>query len=206
VLREYAKVFGGRLAVGRRDHAPVHFVGLWDTVKAAGNLRRQLRWPFTRQLPHAAYVRHAVALDEWRHKYAEYLVTLTVRHLIPEAQDLREVWFAGVHSDVGGMFPTGAHLSDIPLKWMIDEATTYGLLVSKRRYLQVCDVSLDDAIGEAHQMSRWWRLLGSHHRKAPDGALVHASVRERIAADPDYRSRLPPRVQYVDEDWMTPKL
>jgi hypothetical protein len=31
---------------------------------------------------------------------------------------LLEVWFAGVHSDVGGMFATGTRLSDIPLKWI----------------------------------------------------------------------------------------
>jgi uncharacterized protein (DUF2235 family) len=38
----YAQTHG----VGRKGHARVHFVGLWDTVEAAGTLTRQLRWLF----------------------------------------------------------------------------------------------------------------------------------------------------------------
>lgn len=73
-LRMYAKAHGVVLPGGRKDHAPVHFVGLWDTVKAAGHIGRQLRWPYTRQLPHAVTIRHAVAIDEKRRPFAEYLV------------------------------------------------------------------------------------------------------------------------------------
>jgi uncharacterized protein (DUF2235 family) len=204
VLREYARIFGGRLDVDRRDHAPVHFVGLWDTVKAAGTLRGQLRWPFTRQLPHAYTVRHAVALDEWRSKYVEYLVTPpTPTHLIPVDQDLVEVWFAGVHSDVGGTYPDGVPISDIPLKWLVDEARASGLRVHKRRYNEICGIDPSVALGPPHRNAGWWRLLGTRRRKPPEGALVHASVGERIAADPAYRTKLPQTYSLVDEDWPT---
>lgn len=205
-LREYARIFGGRLGVDRRDHAPVHFVGLWDTVKAAGSLRRQLRWPFTRQLPHASNVRHAVALDEWRSKYVEYLVKpVDPDHLIPTPQDLAEVWFSGVHSDVGGTYPDGVPMSDIPLKWLVDEAVEKGLLVHRRRYLSTCKVDHPIALGPPHKNSRWWRILGSRRRRPPEGALVHASVQERIAADASYRKHLPQSFRVVDEDWTTPR-
>src|SRR6185312_2925950 len=43
-----------------RSTVPVQFLGLWDTVKAAGFLRWEIRWPYTRQLPNAASIRHAV--------------------------------------------------------------------------------------------------------------------------------------------------
>ena len=34
-----------------------------------------------------------------------------------------QLWFAGNHSDIGGSYPeTESRLSDIALKWMIDEA------------------------------------------------------------------------------------
>jgi T6SS, Phospholipase effector Tle1-like, catalytic domain len=61
-----------------------------------------LRWdpklPHTRQLPNVRHIRHAVSINERRRPYAEYLVT-------PEnPKALREAWFAGVHSDVGGTF------------------------------------------------------------------------------------------------------
>ena len=135
-LRMYAKTHGVVLPGGRRDHALVHFVGLWDTVKAAGYIGRQLRWPYTRQLPHAAVIRHAVSIDEKRRPFAEYLVyTPAAGHLLVcRDQDLQEVWFAGVHSDVGGMFAQGTRLSDIPLKWVTDEAVAHGLLVRKKAY------------------------------------------------------------------------
>ena len=56
------------------------------------------------------------------------------KHLFVEKdQDLLEVWFAGVHSDVGGMFATGTLLSDIPLKWMADEAVARGLVCARGR-------------------------------------------------------------------------
>jgi hypothetical protein len=69
-LNVYAKTH----AIGRTGHTPVRFLGLWDTVKSAGTLARQLRWPFTRQFPHVHVVRHAVAIDEIRRPYPPYLV------------------------------------------------------------------------------------------------------------------------------------
>jgi hypothetical protein len=53
------------------------------------------------------------------------------------AQDLREVWFSGVHSDVGGVFSTGTKLSDIPLKWMVDEAVAAGVGIRPDAYRKI---------------------------------------------------------------------
>ena len=124
-LRVYAQTH----SVTRSGHTPVHFVGVWDTVKSAGTLTRQLTWPFTRQLPHAHIIRHAVAIDETRRPFAPYLVYRpNPKHiLVDQNQDLVEVWFSGVHSDIGGMFAAGTRLSDIALKWMADEAVAQGL-------------------------------------------------------------------------------
>lgn len=199
-LNTYAKTH----AVKRTGHAPVHFVGLWDTVKSAGTLTRQLQWPFTRQLPHAQTVRHAVAIDEIRRPFPPYLVYApNPNHLrINTDQDLREVWFPGVHSDVGGMFSAGTRLSDIPLKWMLDEAAAAGLQIRPRAYAQVsAQVEAVDPTGPWHTMPRAWSLLGPGRRAVPEGALIHASVAERVAADPGYTKKLPSRFEYVDHDW-----
>jgi len=92
---------------------PVAYLGLWDTVKAAGFLRfGTLRWPYTRALPNVARIRHAVSIDERRRPYREYLVE---RHPL----GLEERWFAGVHADVGGTFPDH-RLATIALKWAAD--------------------------------------------------------------------------------------
>lgn len=204
-LRMYAKTHGVTLDVGRKDHAPVHFVGLWDTVKAAGYLGRQLRWPYTRQLPHVLTVRHAVSIDENRRPFAEYLLhSPDQRHLLVcKDQDLLEVWFAGVHADVGGMFATGARLSDIPLKWMADEAVAHGLLVRGKAYRDASKLTGVDPAGRIHEMSRWWRFLGPGGRVVPEGAKVHASVEDRIRSDESYAKRLPEAYAFVDPAWRT---
>jgi uncharacterized protein (DUF2235 family) len=204
-LRMYAKTHGVELPDRPKDHAPVHFVGLWDTVKAAGNLGRQLRWPYTRQLPHAAAIRHAVSIDEKRRPFTEYLVhSPDDKHLLVcKDQDLLEVWFAGVHSDVGGMFATGTRLSDIPFKWMADEAVAHGLLVRKKAYNDESKLTGVDPAGPVHKMNGWWRLLGPGSRAVPEEAKIHASVEDRIRADNSYRKRLPKGFTYVDNQWRT---
>jgi uncharacterized protein (DUF2235 family) len=202
-LQSYAKTHG----INREAHTPVHFVGLWDTVKSAGTLTRQLRWPFTRQLPHARIIRHAVSIDECRRPFAPYLINSpNPRHLrIEKNQDLREVWFAGVHSDVGGMFATGTPLSDIPLKWMADEAVGAGLLVRRQAFNEMAQLPGVDPTGPIHVMSRWWRLLGPGSRTVPATALIHASVKDRLDKDPNYARRLPNTPNFVNADWRTPR-
>jgi uncharacterized protein (DUF2235 family) len=205
VLREYARIHGRDMGQHSKDHIRVHFLGLWDTVKAAGNLWRQLRWPYTRQLPHVEVIRHAVSIDEKRRAYVDYHVDQpNPSHLFHTTQDLEEVWFAGVHSDVGGMFEHGARLSDIPLKWIAEEAVHAGLLVRPRAYAKAQDVTNTEAAGTIHKMNPLWVLLGTRRRKVPAGAHVHASVARRIESNPRYAARLPPDIVFVDEDWAIP--
>ena len=205
VLREYARIHGRELGQRNKDHAPVHFLGLWDTVKAAGYLWRQLRWPYTRQLPHVSVVRHAVSIDEKRRAYTEYLVyPPNPSHLVPTVQDLQEVWFAGVHSDVGGVFEHGARLSDISLKWMMEEAARAGLLVRPVAYAKAQKVTEAEATGAIHKMGRLWVLLGTRRRILPAAANVHASVARRVETDPGYAARVPPNAVFVDQDWAIP--
>lgn len=200
-LNQYAKLHD----VHGTGHTPIHFVGLWDTVKSAGTLTRQLRWPFTRQLPHARTIRHAVSIDEDRRPFAAYLIDPPNPHhfMVDKDQDLLEVWFSGVHSDVGGMFAKGALLSNIPLKWMADEAVKAGLLVRPRKYHEIARLDGVDPAGIPHSNNRLWRLLGPGRRTVPRDALIHASVRDRVERDPEYLERLPLTPHYVCDDWRT---
>lgn len=185
----------------RRMGQPVHFLGVWDTVKFVGWLNlvgrfRQVRWPFTRNLDSVAHGRHAVSIDERRRQYGAYLFEPT--QIADPARDFREVWFAGVHSDVGGGF-VDQDLANITLKWMIDEAVDQGLLIRPGKYKNHVKAGLGEplapgvASGEAHPAGLVWFFigLGWSPRQVPHGALLHRTVEMRIAdSSLGYRPRL----------------
>jgi uncharacterized protein (DUF2235 family) len=74
-----------------------------------------------------AYARHAMAIDEDRENFARvpWDVDGDLVRYAPERPDwLRQVWFSGNHSNIGGSYPEDeSRLSDIALQWMIDQAT-----------------------------------------------------------------------------------
>jgi uncharacterized protein (DUF2235 family) len=70
-------------------------------------------------------VRHAVSLDERRSVFQ-------VTRWAHCHEDLKEVWFAGDHSDEGGGHKFGnSPLADATLVWMLGEATDAGLLLDE---------------------------------------------------------------------------
>jgi uncharacterized protein (DUF2235 family) len=179
---------------------PITFMGIWDSVKAASVLGRDLTWPYTRQLPNVATVWHAVSIDEKRRPYRQYLVQ-------PKGEKpvLNETWFAGVHSDVGGTFKDDSKLADITLKWMAEGALSAGVLLRLRAYRNRCKLTPEHAMGQIHRMGRIWALAGYRARTIPQGARVHWSVRDRLEQEPTYRRRVPDAVEWEDEHWQTPQ-
>ena len=118
---QFGSLMGQR--VDGKVTVPVEYLGIWDTVKAPGLLRRSMTWPWTRQLPNVKAGRHAVSIDEKRRPYREYLVDTE------KAGDrIEEVWFAGVHSDVGGSYMDPPSLGDISLNWIAQGARDAGLI------------------------------------------------------------------------------
>jgi uncharacterized protein (DUF2235 family) len=198
-MHRFAGAFSRQM--GNRTSVPVDFMGLWDSVKAAGILRWNLRWLYTRQIPNVLTVRHAVSIDEKRRPYREYLISPPEK---PPAPVVEEVWFAGVHSDVGGTFEDDPRLPQITLKWMVEGAAATGIILKKDAYRKLCTVSADNASGTIHRMGWVWGILTYRHRKVPLGAHVHQSVGDRISADPGYGANLPPTALYEDAHWTEP--
>lgn len=109
-----------------------YFVGVWDTVSSVGWVYNAVRFPFTNATNNAdlCVVRHAVSIDERRAFFRQNL--FGVPH--DPQQDVTEVWFAGVHSDVGGGYPESeSQLSQIALRWMLCEAELAGLAIDPQR-------------------------------------------------------------------------
>jgi len=187
--KDFRQTYVSQRQPGPFDSPLTHFAGLWDTVNAVAFHSA----PFTRKLSHIGVVRHAVSIDERRRPYRPHLVDPTSPH---EHADLQEVWFAGVHSDVGGGYDDEPRLSDISLYWMLRQAVAHGLLV---RSPVPDELPEDRVLGTVHRPAPYWHMLGWRHRIVPEGALVHASVAAKIGADPKYKLRLPDSVQWVRE-------
>ena len=119
----------------REDYAhpsrEVQFLGVFDTVGALGIpvsflgfLNAKDEFYDSKTGPNVRIARHALAIDERRYDFQATI-------LQPRANlDLRQVWFVGSHSDVGGGYKPAkdrTRLSDIPLGWMMREAHKAGL-------------------------------------------------------------------------------
>lgn len=109
---------------------PIKVLGLWDTVAAFGipddilgfsfqglNIGKELDIPSNVQ-----QIFHLVSIDEKRTPFTPTLVE--------NALNVEEVWFSGVHSDVGGGYYE-RKLADITLLYMVKQTTKHGLKFNK---------------------------------------------------------------------------
>ena len=127
----------------------IELVGVWETVGALGvpdsmaftslfdddEIRRFYN---THLGAEVGIARHALALDEFRATFVPTLWTdPSTEKILPNNERVRQLWFPGSHSDVGGGYPqTG--LSDGALLWMIEEAeATVGLRFDERARGQI---------------------------------------------------------------------
>ncbi|EFL87446.1 DUF2235 domain-containing protein [Ahrensia sp. R2A130] len=122
----------------------IHFMGCWDTVSSIliprpdrGGIPTLQELPNTDNNPSVRHFRHAMAIDERRRMFRvarwepdqifKYLPYIDDEQ--GEPQIAKQVWFAGVHSDIGGGYTerdSGA--AKFPLQWMVDEARDCGLV------------------------------------------------------------------------------
>jgi uncharacterized protein (DUF2235 family) len=180
-LARYEEFRRKHVPEGRRE-VPIHFVGVWDTVGALGipqNLLNQLFNPFQdgfhdTSLGHLVRrAVHAVAIDEKRKAFAPTLWDDDPR--------VTQVWFAGVHSDVGGGYndtPAGRKLGAITLLWMAQHAAAAGLRLDPS---QLPQVDPEACFGDQHESwTAAWRVVRRFDREIVPGTRLHASVRQRL--------------------------
>jgi uncharacterized protein (DUF2235 family) len=178
----------------------IHFIGVWDTVGALGiplgvlsGLNAQLyQFHDVTLSSFVDFAFHAVAIDEHRKPFAP---TLWEQQEVAATagQILRQMWFAGTHSNVGGGY-ADCGLSDTTFGWIADGAKSAGL-------------ELDDAYVTTHiingrwngelrdSMSAAFEVLGRLYRPIADGRTnatleagtfdktrerVHQTARDRL--------------------------
>ncbi|EIN07512.1 WD40 repeat-like protein [Punctularia strigosozonata HHB-11173 SS5] len=207
--------FKGKLSLA---DVKVHFVGAWDTVSSIGVARGPSLPETTNGMTHVCVFRHALALDELRVKFlpeyanggagpsqgkegAQTTSNVPANSSQPGPRgDIKEVWFAGSHSDVGGgNIPNlEADQFGAALRWMTYEATSKGLRVRPFdgtwqpfrpnpsmsfiwRIVELIPLRRltyqDRPQGSSDDTQRWPPHLSSP-RRVLDGQLVHESVFE----------------------------
>ncbi|MEV6280619.1 DUF2235 domain-containing protein [Nocardia sp. NPDC051832] len=130
----------------RADHSyprfDIDFVGVFDTVGALGVpglTAWRHRFHNTDLSERVLCARQALAIDERRRNFEPCLWQVPVelerkyRRIKRRGNDrVKQVWFEGVHSDIGGGYAE-CGLSDITLRWMVGEAEAEGLAFDRER-------------------------------------------------------------------------
>ncbi len=99
----------------------IRFLGLWDTVASFGIPGNNINLGFHLNVPdNVRACCHAIALDERRFSFPLTRVAQNA-YTARTRENVREVWFRGYHSDVGGGNKNQG-LSSIPLTWMFRRA------------------------------------------------------------------------------------
>jgi uncharacterized protein (DUF2235 family) len=150
------------------------------------------------------YARHAISIDENRKRF-DYVPwderEARDRGPAPDGPTpprLKQVWFPGCHSDIGGSYPeTESRLSDIALAWMVEEARALPtpILVDTsvlKLYPDSGGPQHDERKAFVSACPRWvvtmsmWFVPAKHfgwregYRRIPDDAVLHPSVLERF--------------------------
>lgn len=109
-----------------KPQPPIRFIGVWDVVPSFGVPGNDVNLGYVLTLPTSVQkCFHAMALDERRGTFKVQRIVTSVVNANAEGR-LFEVWFRGVHSDMGGG-NRNKGLSSIALHWMYKRAQSCGV-------------------------------------------------------------------------------
>jgi len=163
----FANVVAAGVAVGAETVRPsIRFLGLWDVVAAFGipidiGIRfSRINLGFKLALPsNVQRCFHALALDERRQTFRPTRIS-----------NGYEVWFRGVHSDIGGGNDNRA-LNDITLRWMLSKALKVGLPLAAN-----CIGSACTAVDASAAIGRNLDPIANSARTIGDPDRIHYTV------------------------------
>jgi len=170
----------------------IHFIGVWDTVDAVGGpfhssdiinaVFHRFKFPDRKLSDQVDWAAQALSIDEARAAFQPVLW---------EAKpNIEQVWFAGVHSNVGGGYPKQG-MSLVTLDWIMQKAQEHDLRIladDRKNYWEHGNV--DDKMYDSRAglgvFYRWqprsMERLCAEQNVAPS---IHLSVLERVAHGTD---------------------
>ena len=195
--RLHSQVLAALPAERQGGTVAIRFMGLFDTVEAYGMPVEELRsvwnrliWPIRfrnqRASPVIASVRHALSLDDERKSFHPIRFNTSPRPDGKPVPETQEVWFAGVHSDVGGGYPDDEPAYE-PLLWIAGEAVRQDLIFDdhelsryrKRLYPQALVHDSRQGMASIYRYSPRQVLADGDHGHQ---AVAHHSVVEKMTS------------------------
>ncbi|HSH72318.1 MAG TPA: DUF2235 domain-containing protein [Methylophilaceae bacterium] len=183
------------------DTTDIEFVGVWDTVGALGIPvpfwgtlgKREFLFHDTQPSKIIKHARHALSIDENRVDFEP-----TLWDASPDA-DIQQVWFAGVHADIGGGYAESG-LSYCAANWIISEASQFGLVFENYLLKKIKPNPLD----KQHNERKGVYLMRDESVRNVVGS-IHASVKKRWEQDVDaYQKKSKALIKLlssVNDDW-----
>lgn len=185
------------------DRTAITFLGVWDTVGTLGipfsfwgMLDNEDEFLFHDTSPSRIVkcARHALSIDENRSDFDP----------VPWEEgkdiDLKQVWFSGVHCDVGGGYKEKG-LADAAFDWMIREAQSQRLKIETHL---LASIQPDPTDKQHNEHKGLYKIRGKpEKRRIPPDSLIHHSVKTRYEQlqekfrSPAFRNFF----ALVDEDW-----
>lgn len=186
---------------------PIAFLGVWDTVDAVGlpfglsdvvnTFIYQFKFPTQNPSGCVEYACHALSIDEPRVAFEPVLWDETPQACPAPPDDpdrkgprLDQVWFAGVHSNIGGGYPKQG-MSLVALDWMLHKARACGLRLNDEDLrLYSGHASVDDKLYDPRAglglFYRWSpRNIVALCRDNKVSPQIHLTVAERLAHGTD---------------------
>lgn len=161
IRQELAEQVNRLFASGPGATATVHFLGVWDTVQSVGlpGMRKQISSSRVLAGKRITHSRHALAIDEHRSQFFPRMFCGP----LDEGQTLGQLWFRGVHTDVGG--GRRSVLPDEAYTWMVEEAQQQGLAhAGDARWHPIAVLKAwpkpDLHLGDQLYHTPWWALVG----------------------------------------------
>ena len=201
IFAAYRETDPGRRKIAKADlketyglqTVTVEMIGVWDTVGSLGipgiffNLFNQKEYGFLDTSIHECIQHgyHAVSIDERRAQFKPTLWTNPDGSALVNNAQVEQVWFPGVHCDVGGSYAEDK-LSEITLSWMLQKAIKHGLILSAEAKARNLMPSPKNVLGQAHEA---WSLVPwgiPEHRQVPPCATMANTVQGRLDHDASY--------------------
>lgn len=190
----------------------IKFIGCFDTVAALGiplkvsstilNSIPGLRYNF-HDFDLSVSIRnayHAIAIDDERKTFHPILWNAEIDS---SKQNMKQVWFSGMHTDVGGGYKE-QELAGIPLVWLVQMAVENGLHIYSKYKVEI----LEDANGKMHDSRElilgilYWPKVRFWDEDRSDKPIVHKSVLVRKEATNDEYNPWILKTNYKIEPWV----